>query len=295
MDVEITKLNGDSFRLSEYDVVVQDFNVGSIPVTGIYGMVEGRVGTVDYGADLGQRPITVPFYINAYDMADYPLLRDELFALTVSREPFYVREMRRPSEFTKSGEDNNDRHVGGKRYNVRIVDGFELEQNRHYGFGELALETVNLPYAESIGTAQDIHQRGINADDALWGFGMGLIADDSSLIYTHTGTSFKIFNAGNVPIHPYEQELKITISNVQGSTSYLQLRNNTTGDTFRTIEAVNSNQTIILDGPNVTSNGLQYYRKTNHQFITLAPGWNEFTLTGASSARVAFDFPFYYK
>src|SRR5699024_11665165 len=37
---------------------------------------------------------------------------------------------------------------------------------------------------------------GINSDDELWGFGMGLIADDDSLIYTHTGTTFKIFNPG---------------------------------------------------------------------------------------------------
>lgn len=135
---------------------------------------------------------------------------------------------------------------------------------------------------------------GINSDNELWGFGMGLIADDDSLIYTHTDTSFKIFNAGNVTIHPFEQQLKVTISNVIGSTSYLQLRNATNGSMFRITEGVASDKIIVMDGANITNNGLSYLRNTNKQFIELSPGWNNFQLTGVTSAEVSFDFPFYY-
>lgn len=134
---------------------------------------------------------------------------------------------------------------------------------------------------------------GINSNDELWGFGMGLIADDDSLIYTHTGTEFEIFNPG-IEIHPFEQDLTIEISDVEGSTSYLQLENMSTGDVFRVTEAVNDNQLIKLDGPNITSNNLQYLRKTNRKYITLAPGWNNFKITGATSAKVSFDTHFYY-
>src|SRR5699024_1761372 len=134
---------------------------------------------------------------------------------------------------------------------------------------------------------------GINSNDELWGFGMGLIADEDSLIYTHTGTEFKIFNPG-IEIHPFEQDLTIEISDVVGSTSYFQLENQTTGDVFRVTEAVNNNQLIKLDGPNITSNNLQYLRKTNRKYITLAPGWNNFKITGATSAKVSFDTRFYY-
>lgn len=256
-----------------------DIFIHSMEKNRVTDSVEGRNGIITKGQTHVNRPIEITVGLEAYDTRDYRLLRDEVFSF-FDDEEFYISEL----------------YQRGKRYKVTSLPSYIPSRlNQRVSEIQLALDMVDLPFAESIGTTQDIHQRGINADDALWGFGMGLIADDASLIYTHTGTSFKIFNAGNVPIHPYEQELKITIDNVQGSTSYLQLRNNTTGDTFRTIEAVNSNQTIVLDGPNVTSNGLQYYRKTNHRFITLAPGWNDFTITGASSARVSVDARFYYK
>src|SRR5699024_7729376 len=379
-----------------------------------YGSIEGRSGAVDYGADYGSRTISVPFYLHAYDMHDYPLLRDELFSLVATKESFYIRELRRPSEFTPCDDGYDDRYVGGKRYLVRLSNVIDLDQQRTYGFGEMVFETTELPFAESIGTSADIDNpeliplipdlwtqgywvniiggngtatssssvrlkerfsvrgdtsyivknnsinttlifsmynetgykrrisippneeveiitdsdinlvgvhfstasndgadistseigsklkgsikkktSGINSDDELWGFGMGLIADDDSLIYTHTGTEFEIFNPG-VEVNPFEQDLTVEISDVVGSTSYLQLENRTTGDAFRVTEAVNGNQLIKLDGPNITSNNLQYLRKTNRKYITLAPGWNNFKITGATSAKVSFDMRFYY-
>src|SRR5699024_4736607 len=268
-----------------------------------------------------------PFYLRAYDMHDYPLLRDKLFSLVTTKESFYIRELRRPSEFTTCDGGYDDRYVGGKRYLVRLSNVIELDQQRTYGFCEMVFDTTELPFAESIGTSADIDSPeliplvpglweqgyidlngnlinrstsvrtknnlpinqqkyvlksinggqyflrfydrygvyfsgtninakegesvtlepppqahtckvyvnsnsgditpsmignqlkaslrketyGINSDDELWGFGMGLIADDDSLIYTHTGTEFKIFNPG-VEVHPFEQDLVITIS-----------------------------------------------------------------------------------
>ncbi len=290
MDVQITKMNGDSFRLSEYDVTVRDFIAGSVPVTGLYGSVEGRAGTVDYGADFGQRPITVPFYMEANDMADYPLLRDELFALVVSQEPFYIREIRRAEYQT-----GDNRLISGKRYKVRIAGGFDIEQQFRYGFGELAFETVDLPYAESVGTTADIQREGISSDSELWGFGMGLQADDNTLEYTFTGTDFQVYNAGNVGVHPFMQDLKITISNVVGSSSLLEVTNTTNGTSFRIDEGVTSSQTIVLDGANVTSNNLVIDpRKTNRGLIQMSPGWNSFEITGATGATTEIDFRFYY-
>ena len=294
MDVEITKLNGDSVRLSELGVIVQDVNVSSIPIEGIYGHIEGRAGNVDYGAELGSRIITVPFILKAVDMADYPLLRDEVFSVVISGEPFYIRELRRPKEITFCDEINDDLFVGGKRYLVRVTDSFEFDQQFRYGFGEMVLETTDLPFAESIGTTKDIDKNGINSEAELWGYGMGLIADDDSLIYTHTKNNFMIYNAGNVPVHPFEQQLKITIDDVRGSSKEFQLRNKTNGTTFKVNEGVKSNQEIVLDGANITSNSLAYLRKTNKQYIVLEKGWNEFEVNGATSARISFDFKFYY-
>src|SRR5699024_8352726 len=141
---------------------------------------------------------------------------------------------------------------------ARLTDVVELDQQGLYGFGELVFETTELPYAESILTTSAIDRHGLNYGDG-WSYGMGLLYDDESHKYTHTGTSFRIYNAGNVSVQQCEQELKITISDVVGSTDHLELRNKTNGTTFRVTEKVTSSQKIVLDGPNITSNDLQYF------------------------------------
>src|SRR5699024_4480203 len=96
-------------------------------------------------------------------------------------------------------------------------------------------------------------------------------------------------------IHPFEQYLSIDITGVEGSIDGFELLNKTTGDVFKVNEKVSNDSRIILDGPNITKNGLQYFRKTNRKYITLAPGLNEFSIGKAARARVKFDFRFYYK
>lgn len=289
MDVMITKANGHTFSLDSLGVVARDFNVSSIPIEANYGNAEGRHGTIDYGATYGTRTISVPFYFKAEDTLDYPLLRDELFGMISTLQPFYIRELRRDTYQT-----GDNTLVGGKRYLVRLRNEINLEQTLDYGFGELTFETTGLPFAESIGTTLDIERDGINADTAIWGYGMGLIADNESLRFTHTANLFRIYNAGNVAVHPFEQDLKITINNVVGSTSFLELRNETNGTVFRVNEAVTTSEVITLDGPNITINGLQALRRTNRKYIELSPGWNDFRLTGVTSARVTVDARMYY-
>ncbi|MEC5422131.1 phage tail family protein [Virgibacillus sp. C22-A2] len=268
MDILITK-NNKTISLSEYGIVATDFNVSSIPLRPIYEELEGRSGTVDYGSTDGTREITVPFYFESHIVEDFSLIRDELFHLIGGKNSFFVTDPRQQS----------------KRYKVRLSNSFSIEQIYKVGQSELLFETTELPYAESINTTsegiEDYPYRGIPP----------VVMNE--LEYTHTGTSFRIYNAGNVPIHPFQQELKITISEVEGSTNYLQLQNVTNGTPFRVNEGV-ANQTIVLDGPNITSNGLQYLRNTNKEFIELETGWNDFELTGATSAKVEFDFRLYF-
>src|SRR5699024_5227838 len=275
MDVEITKQNGESTRLSDLGITVRDFVVSSVNVEGIYSEVEGRAGTVDYGADFGSRTITVPFYYKASDLHDVPLLRDELFGLVVSSEPFYVREMRRLTYQT--GENL---FVGGKRYLVRVSGNFDIEQEFKYGFGELVFETVGLPFAESIGTTQDIERNGLRYSQELWSYGMGLSYDDDSHKYTNKKMNFAIFNAGNVSVHPFEQYLKIEFENIGKG---YRLINETTGDKFEYLGRTTGK--FVLDGPNMTMKGLQAFRDTNRQYISLVPGWNYFNQNKAKEVK----------
>lgn len=284
MDAEIIRQDGDTKRFSELGVTVQDFIVSSIEVEGVYGSVEGRAGNIDYGAEIGSRTISVPFFYKAADLHDFPLLRDELFDLVISQESFYIRELRR---LTYQTGDNL--YVGGKQYLVRIAGDFDMDQEFCYGFGEVAFETTELPFAESIGTTQDIEDNGgITYSAELWSYGMGLMHDIDSHKYSHSSNSFRIYNAGNIAIHPFEHSLKITIDNP--SEGY-ELRNVTTGDKFE----FNGEDTgeLVIDGANITVYSLQALRVTNRRYITLKPGWNEFSQN--QSREVKFDFKFYYK
>lgn len=294
MDIEITKMNGDSFRLSDYGMHVRDFIVSAPEIESHYEYVDGRNGNIDMGAVFTNRSIVVPFYFKGADYQDVALARDELFSLVVDSEPFYVRELRRikyhPGHIFEECDDGSydNMYAGGKRYKVRMASAFDIEQLFTYGMGEIPFETVGLPYAESIGTTADITGNVLKYSDELWSYGMGLLYDEYSHKYIHTNKQFRIYNAGNVEVHPFEQYLKITIAN---ATKGYKLTNTTTGDVFEYTGTTIGR--IVLDGPNVTVNSLQALRDTSRRFITLAPGWNTFTQNQAR--EVKFDTRFYYK
>src|SRR5699024_9585130 len=199
----------------------------------------------------------------------------------------YIRELRRlkhhPGHVYGDESDYVDKFIGGKRYLVRTSSTLDVEQSALYGFGDLSFETTELPFAESVGTTADIEQYGISDERGIWGFGMGLISDDESLKYTPTAHSFRIYNAGNVAVCPFERDIKIT---VRGAASGYKLTNMTTGESFEYIGGESGE--LALDGAYVTMNGIQALRDTNRRFISLAPGRNEFTQKQAK--EISFDF-----
>jgi hypothetical protein len=138
---------------------------------------------------------------------------------------------------------------------------------------------------------------GLSSNIDLWGFGMGLQSVNETYKYiqqTQQGIPFQIYNAGKLPIHPFDQYLCIEISNVEYSTSYFELKNKTNGSSFRVTEKVNPDHYIKIDGPDITVNNLAALRKTNKQYVQLSPGVNVFTINGAKNATIKFDFRFYY-
>ncbi|WP_262365310.1 phage tail family protein [Halobacillus karajensis] len=242
--------------------------------------LEGSNRTIYRGYNDISRPIEIKFGLLSNDTKDYRLLRDAMYSLFYRYPRFYVAEKYQP----------------GKLYHVSVSTSFIPDRlTQTMAEARASLEIVGVPYAESMGTTADIEAEGISSDDEIWGYGMGLIAED--LIYTHTAISFStfsIYNAGNVAIHPFEQDLKITISDVSENGNTMGLRNITTGDLFQINEALGKADVVVMDGPKITKNGLQYLRQTNKEFITLVPGWNDFIVEGAYSAKVEFDFRFYY-
>lgn len=244
-----------TYNLEEIGIITLDINISSPVPKHHTGDVEGSDGVIDYGTDYEPRIIKCKFAMIAVDELDYPLLRNEVFYIFRTKQSFYFIEKRRPMV----------------RWKVKVNSSFDIEQV--YTSGKFEVELIAyLPFAESIETTQHIDKNGINANDGLWGFGMGLIAENDSLRYTHiadVNTPFKIYNAGNVPIHPFQQKLKITIKNVQGSLEKFQIINLTNMSRALINIPLQPSDVVIYNGPNVTKNGLAFLRDTDKNFISL--------------------------
>lgn len=263
---------GDTiYDLKDYGIRTRDLIISSpVPINSL-SRVDGSIGVLDNGTTFAERPITSYYRAQSKDIVDFSLLRDEIFNLFRSSESFYLIEKRIP----------------GKRWLVKVAKPYAIPQNNIFGNFDIELISL-LGISESISTTQEIEQSGgITYDRELWSYGMGLLHDEESHKYTHNKEEFSIYNAGNVAIHPFEQELKITVGN---ATSGYKLENETTGDVFE--YSGNQIGTLVMDGPNITISGRQALRDTNKEFITLAPGWNHFKQN--QPGTVLFDFRFYY-
>lgn len=205
----IQRHNGEKINLTDAGIRTRDFVISSPTPKHEFGEIEGGLGVIDYGTSIGPREINVYFRAMSYDMQGFSLLRDEIFHIFRTEESFYLIEHREP----------------GKRWLVKVQDPYSIPQRNVFGNFEITFIGIK-GVAESTGTSQDIHRNGINANDNLWGFGMGLRATsvepdnpNEAFRYTHDvmpDVPFRIVNAGNVPVHPFEQDLKITIKNIVG-------------------------------------------------------------------------------
>lgn len=251
-----------------------DIFISSVEKSRITSRIEGSDKRLNCGSNYLERDVLLTIRLQANDTEDYRLLRDATYEIFSKFDTFFVSET----------------YQSGKRYLVAVDEQYIPERiNKRASYLEINCTKLGIPFAESIGTTQDIEMNGgITYDSELWSYGMGLLHDEESHKYIHSTTSFSVFNAGNVEVHPFEQYLKITVENA--SKNY-ELINTTTGDKFK--YTGNTNGTIKLDGPNITLNNLQILRDTNKEFITLAPGWNHFTQS--QSRKVEFDFRFYYQ
>jgi len=271
MDAEIIKLDGTSFSLEENGIQITDFLVSSLPILSEYDTMEGRDSRIDKGATYGVRTITTPFYFESPSLMDFPKFRDFLFSLVLSKESFYIREKRRKTNqsygFTLPGQEKNvpfeyqSQYANNKRFLVRLQNTFDVDQIYKMGKGSLTFETTELPFAETVTAIKE----------------------------THKGTSFAVNNDG-LSIHPFEQDLKITISNVNAPS--FTLTNLTNGSEFKINSEVKESQTIVIDGPNVTSNGLAFLRETNKKFIEISQGVNQFQTS--HNATIDLEYRKYY-
>lgn len=276
MDTETTlgttvlRLDGKKYVLEDLGIITRDFNPSSPSPKHNKEEVDGRHGAIDLGTVYEPRVINGSFYLQAVDMWDYALLRDEVFKIFDSRQAFFIIDQRNP----------------GKRWLVKCNNSYDIDQQRIYGFFDIQFITVDLPFAESIGTTLN----DLTFDSGLFQIGQGLSAED--IKYRHTSSSFSIFNAGDEEINPERTPLMIQI---KGASTNIKLTNITTGDVWSYTGTTGAGDVIKLDGVKSFKNGTSIFGDTNFKLITLASGWNNFIVSGTSGAfLIEFDFRFYY-
>lgn len=260
MDITIERLNGASYSLLDYGIKTLDFQVDAPSPRVDSETIDGRDGFVDLGAVYDAREMRGSFFMSVLDDTDYVSLRNEVFRIFAGRERFYVIDSREPD----------------KRWFVRS-NGFSLEQlmSKKAQF-EVEFTSAN-PYAESVATS-------IETTAAI-------ITGGRTVKYSHNTAAFEIFNDSDVAIDPRKLPLIITFT---GASTNLKIKNVTTGDEWAYTGTTTASDEVKLDGIRSTKNGLSIFRNTNRKLITLAPGWNDFTITGATgSFNISFDFRFY--
>lgn len=269
MNLTIERLDGTRYLLSDYNISIVGFVIESPTPRFNWEELESRDGLIDLGTTYGERKLKGNFEFVGEDFQDFPLLRNEIFKIFDSREAFYLIDSREP----------------GKRWKVK-ANGFSPEQ-LIANLGKFDVNFISpLAYAESIGTTLDP----VTFDTEVWQTGQGLILDETN--YTHSASTFQIFNAADgVTIDPSQLPLKITF---KGASTNLQIKNLTTGDTWTYTGTTAAADSIMLDGIRSTKNGLSIFRDSNRKLITLATGYNDFQIIGASgSFTISFEFRFY--
>lgn len=269
MNTIIERLIGTIYDFDTLGITTRDFVVSSPKPRHTTEQVEGRHGAIDMGTVYDPRAISASFYAKAADGVDFALMRDEIFRLLRSDEAFYVIESRNP----------------GKRWLVKVADTFGLDQQHKYGMFTVDF-IANSGFAESVGTTLDP----FTFDAEAWQVGQGLSEDAPT--YSFTTSSFRLYNAGDITVDPREFPLVITFT---GASTNLSIKNVTTGDEWKYTGTSAAGDSIVLDGIRSTKNGLSIFRNTNRKLVTLAPGWNDFVITGASgSYSISFEYRYYY-
>ncbi|WP_049319246.1 distal tail protein Dit [Mammaliicoccus sciuri] len=214
------------------------------------------------------------FVYSGVDVTDYHLLKKQLRSVLYSRTPFYIVHSDMP----------------GMKYAV-VTDSTAVEDL--YGRnGEFEITfTVYKGYSESLYETDEYDKT-----SDKWQFGNGLLVNDD-IKYKHNTTSFKIFNGSSDTIAPFPHKHKLIIKINVNAPKGFKLINRTTGDVFEYKKAITKSKQLIINGVYPTIDGKRVGIDTNHEWLSLAPGYNDIEIIGTdiTEPTAEFIFPFIYR
>ncbi|MED4922126.1 phage tail family protein [Heyndrickxia faecalis] len=269
---KIIRQNGSVYDMRECGILVKSFIVDSPSPVHSRETIDGRDGFIDMGTTLDGRTAHAEFQLMSVDIPDFALFRDEVFQMFDSREYFYLICDSEP----------------GKRWRFKYDSKFSIEQKARSGIFSIDFISDS-SYAESVGRTDTDP---VDMDSDAWqAVGAGITLEDD-LIYKWSQSSFRIYNGGDATVDPRQYELIIQF---KGASSGLQIKNTTTGETFKYSKSTAAGDILTLNGPRVLLNGVSSLKNSNRQLLRLLPGWNDVQISGTSgSFTITFGFRWLY-
>jgi hypothetical protein len=170
MDLLVEKLDGSRYYLSQYKVLITDFEESAPSVTRNSTQLDQRNGNIDFGGWHTDKTINITGYYRAGGMDEEEMLRERLYALLSDPNGYYITQlkttpsvaMERPGETSGGYYDKLKDYPSHKRFLV-YTEAPEMELVGNVG-GTLLykltaeFKTMKLPYGETV--AEDINLPG---------------------------------------------------------------------------------------------------------------------------------------
>lgn len=222
------------------------------------------------GTTFGKLIFTANFLLRSHDYYDQKLLRHEIYQLFGDRGLCRIRTdidlekvmYGRPTSFDiKFIADGSDDSLFSIQF--EIPSGYKYSRVRS---DDIDIDTI------SFGTNHKLNERPY---------------------YRSVKSDFKIYNPSDVAIDPYYQRHDLLISIKFSGDSY-KITNNTNGTSYQFNKSIGEDDQLILNGLATTLNGTPASQNSDFGYIKLEKGWNDITVSGATSHETTFSFPFIY-
>ena len=235
-----------------------------------YQDIANRDGSIFTTTNFDKLLFNANFVLLPNDLYDQSLLRHEIFQLFGDRELVRIRTdidfqkvmYARPASFEIKGLE--DGQIDGP-FSIQ----FEIPSGYKYSL---------------------VRSDEIDVDHTSFGMNFKL---NEKPVYQQTANHFKIYNPSDIAIDPYYQRHDLMLL-IQFSGSSYQITNNTNGTNYQYNGAIKSIDSLVLNGLSTTLNGNPASQNTNFGYIKLEKGWNDITVSGATSHTTTFSFPFVY-
>ena len=221
----------------------------------------------------GPYNLKLRFFYRGADVTDYKLVKQKLRGMLFKRTPYFI----------------NHSDMPGIKYAVYCEENAITDIAHKYGEFEITF-VVFKGYSESLMTTDNFS---LNSD--YWQFGNGLVTDPN-IKYVHTKRKFQIYNGSTDTVTPIHRHQIITTMNINAPNGFT-LHNKTTGDKFTYKKKIRNNDTVVLNGVYPFKNKQHCGIDTNHEYITLAEGYNDFEVLGdgVEVKEIKFTFNFVYR